>query len=555
MKLEFENKIYSPFLIVTKKMYIAQMLDTNGKPKDKMYIKGLPLVRREYCSNLKELYQNCVNYIMSNIRTISGAAKRDLRKNAELYNGYLDLIMSHLIDIFSRHKRTVEDRKNERMGKSYDYKDFIIYRELKQEAEKYAVKFAHAEVAKKMNARGVPVSVSTRIEYVLLAEPNNRFNKQGKQFTIAEDAEYFDTFREILRLDYLQYLKSQYVNRLNQLTETIFGNKLVNDRPIQAVSVMFSYLVNKNAVVTKIKETAWKHMMKNITTTANGSYPLALVLKDSCVLYESVQPLYDHLKKIYTDLDCKDACKPGTFAFDCIANMIASYHEQALPSTLTLDKHCESLYNTWLACFNYWKTMDPPRNNQGFVITQASCIYVTSQMLLGTLCISPEPYFNKCTQDVKDFFEVLALALNKDIVSSVKKRKILTREQIDSKRQKYEIELINQRHELQRSTTRRVIDYSSRVADPYLCLLWNTETSKKDLDENEINDLWEQYKKQYRQPSTDFSYMRNYNTSINSRDLSSFKYPDDQKHIIELYNSYSLFVASNNLPTKKKRKA
>ena len=129
------------------------------------------------------------------------------------------------------------------------YKKFIIYKGLSKAHEDYSEKTlvpAHVAVARKIHKRGTPVLANTRIEYVLLANTNNSFDKNEKQSKISESLDYFFEFRSILRLNTLHYINSQYVNNLDQLIFTIFGKEKI-------VTKLFGHLIAKNKVMTQLK--------------------------------------------------------------------------------------------------------------------------------------------------------------------------------------------------------------------------------------------------------------------------------------------------------------
>ena len=264
MKLEFEEKIYSKFLIFGKKRYIAEMTDENGKVKDKLYMRGVPLVRREYIEHFKSIYKTCVDVILANIATLNDTTiLNDSTVLKDLKNNLLNAIMEHFLQIL-------------RSSNDTTFKSFVIFKGLNKAHEDYAIASAHVKVARKIAARGTPVLPNTRIEYVLLASPNNKFDKNAKQSDIAESLEYYKEFRSVLRLDYLQYFDSQYVNNLDQLLTTAFGAKdegcLVfkqltrKNKRLEAVfgdtkhgargahiATLFGYLTAKNKMVAQIK--------------------------------------------------------------------------------------------------------------------------------------------------------------------------------------------------------------------------------------------------------------------------------------------------------------
>ena len=262
MKLEFEEKIYSKFLIFGKKRYIAEMTDENGKVKDKLYMRGVPLVRREYIEHFKSIYKTCVDVILANIATLNDSLN-DSPGLIGLKNNLLNAIMEHFLIIL-------------RSSNDTTFKSFVIFKGLNKAHEDYAIASAHVKVARKIAARGTPVLPNTRIEYVLLASPNNKFDKNAKQSDIAESLEYYKEFRSVLRLDYLQYFDSQYVNNLDQLLTTAFGAKdegclvfkqltrkggrleaVFGDTKHGArgahIATLFGYLTAKNKVMTQLK--------------------------------------------------------------------------------------------------------------------------------------------------------------------------------------------------------------------------------------------------------------------------------------------------------------
>ena len=239
MKLEFEGKIYPNFLILTKKRYVAQTVDEHGKLKDKLTIRGLPMVRREYCKNMTVLYEAVVRTIFKNIKAITSINKHTdgvlLRRQPE-YLAILDMINDNFVKTLSWQCMS-KDVTNK-------YLDFTIFKGLNK--EKYAGTVAHAVVADKIRARGTPVSQNSRIEMVYICQSNLSFDKNKKVAEIAEDLGYFKEFAEILRIDYLQYFKSQYINNFDVLLEVVFGAE-------HACTNMFKHHVQKNLFCKQLK--------------------------------------------------------------------------------------------------------------------------------------------------------------------------------------------------------------------------------------------------------------------------------------------------------------
>ena len=239
MKLEFEGKIYPNFLILTKKRYVAQMVDEHGKLKDKLAVRGLPMVRREYAKNMSSMYEKVVRTIFAQIKQITTFDKiadgEQLRQQPE-YRGILQMIFDNFVKALSWGCMS-DDVTNK-------YLNFTIFKGLNKES--YAGKVAHAVVADKIRARGTPVPQNSRIEFLIQADANMVYDKDKKMSEIVEDLAYFKEWNEILRVDYLQYFQRQYVDNFDILLEVVFGAK-------KACSNMFQSLVQKNVVCRNIE--------------------------------------------------------------------------------------------------------------------------------------------------------------------------------------------------------------------------------------------------------------------------------------------------------------
>ena len=80
---------------------------------------------------------------------------------------------------------------------------------------------AHVQLALRMEKRGLPISVGSRMEYVVLEHGHDPQARLGEKM---EDPTYFMHHCDILRLDRLHYLKS-VVPSMDQLFETAFKKK------------------------------------------------------------------------------------------------------------------------------------------------------------------------------------------------------------------------------------------------------------------------------------------------------------------------------------------
>ena len=72
-----------------------------------------------------------------------------------------------------------------------------------------------------MEKRGLPISVGSRMEYVILEHGDDPNARLGQKL---EDPTYYNSHCDILRIDRLYYLKS-IVPSMDQLFETVFKKK------------------------------------------------------------------------------------------------------------------------------------------------------------------------------------------------------------------------------------------------------------------------------------------------------------------------------------------
>lgn len=93
IELEFE-KVFHPFILLTKKRYIAKKFEN---PKDPFQCKGvdakgIALTRRDYCKMVKNCYSEVIDTIMDT------SNPNNLRNSANVYKKYVDKIDNYDID-------------------------------------------------------------------------------------------------------------------------------------------------------------------------------------------------------------------------------------------------------------------------------------------------------------------------------------------------------------------------------------------------------------------------------------------------------------------------
>lgn len=185
MKLEFE-KIYEKYLILSKKRYIAQVANKEGKIVD-FVKKGVVLTRRDNCKALRDIYLKTAIDILDNV------PKNDIIEN----------IVDYINNMFKR---------------KLDYNLFVITKSLSKDINEYDTKKSlpsHVQLAKKMRERGQNAETGSRIEFLFttLGKPDIDFNQGDK----VESLEYFEKWIFYMRIDYLYYLKKQMTTPIDEI--------------------------------------------------------------------------------------------------------------------------------------------------------------------------------------------------------------------------------------------------------------------------------------------------------------------------------------------------
>lgn len=252
MELEFEETIYSQFLILAKKKYVFRKMNRDGRVDSELGKIGVVLNRRDNCKFIRDVYALLVDLVFDNSAT--GADARGCRRDADTVSQCLckNCILLKMFErIYELETRRVavsqlvvtkgcrdygaddDSPVDDRLG-SYKIRPLPQEPEAKMrklgdrsEAEFYASQLpAVAQLKKRMTRRGLPVTEGSRVEYVMV-----RYGgvKQGENI---EDVDYFAEFSHILQIDTLYYM-NLLVAPLDQILETCFGMRDVIKRHAQ----------------------------------------------------------------------------------------------------------------------------------------------------------------------------------------------------------------------------------------------------------------------------------------------------------------------------------
>lgn len=187
LKLEFE-KLFRSFLILTKKRYAGwSFVRVNGKWEDKIEMKGIETVRRDWCKLVSETMNKVLKVILK---------EGDIEKAIENV------------------QRVVEDVKEGKI----DLEKLSVVKSITKRLKRYDGKLPHIELAKKIKERD-PSNAPTpgeRIPYVII---------KGNQI-LSKRAEHPDyVVQKNLRIDSEYYIKSQLLPPLERIFSVVGVDK------------------------------------------------------------------------------------------------------------------------------------------------------------------------------------------------------------------------------------------------------------------------------------------------------------------------------------------
>jgi DNA polymerase elongation subunit (family B) len=222
MNIEFEQAIYTKFVILSKKRYMYHSSDREGNCDGKIGKRGVVLARRDNSKLLRKVYERVIEMIFD------GKSKTDV----ELF------LVEYISEMFRRRipfdqyiatksiRSTDETVKTKGRIGDYKVKQLPSDEKERQQAlngrteRQYYIDSCPAQVqlAERMRLRGFPVDVGSRMEFVVLDKRNT--SSLGKKM---EDATYFLKRKEWLKIDNFYYLKS-LINPVDQLTSVALGS-------------------------------------------------------------------------------------------------------------------------------------------------------------------------------------------------------------------------------------------------------------------------------------------------------------------------------------------
>ncbi|ADO00461.1 hypothetical protein WIV_gp117 [Wiseana iridescent virus] len=323
MKIEFEDAIYTKFLILTKKRYMYQSATRDGTIKPEIGKRGVVLNRRDNSTFIRNTYENIVKIIFENTHTTNILKEKVLSSLIqdinEMFNhsfpiedfvitkstgDYGNLQPQYFLNEKGLHRATLGQYNVPFL--TDEIKEEQGIQTFEEESNWYLDKLpAHIQLLEKIKRRGQMCNEGSRLEYVIL-ETNNLKDKQSAKI---ETVNYFRKNKGILNLDYLYYLH-RLINPIDQILEVIFGlkdfmksiymNRVLKKKLTIQLTDLFSpqyniemdwlYLVKKSTSYTII--CGDRKECKSILVS--GGYQVVFSTK-----YLPLHPMYPFLQKKY----------------------------------------------------------------------------------------------------------------------------------------------------------------------------------------------------------------------------------------------------------------
>jgi hypothetical protein len=189
IELEFE-KVFHPFILLTKKRYIANKFENVKDPFDLKGVdaKGIALTRRDYCLMVKKCYKKVIDTILqdTNKKKECNLTENPVISSTKVYLEYVDDIFNYKIPI-----------------------DDLIVSAMLAASYKLQPGPVHVQLAEKLKKRKEEVQVGSRIPYIYIETDD--LKKQKSE--LGEDPKYAKKHN-------LKYNRSCY---LEQLAKPILG--------------------------------------------------------------------------------------------------------------------------------------------------------------------------------------------------------------------------------------------------------------------------------------------------------------------------------------------
>lgn len=237
ISLAYEEVIYWRFFILTKKRYMYNSCDKEGNISKKVGRKGVLLARRDNSNLIRKIYETVVTMVFDkeNKEDVISFVLNGINKLCSNTFDYKDFVITKAVGYIA--ELTAEEFTNEKGIKKMKVGNYTVPALLKDKDEREAQLIkkdvnnvkdfylkslpGQVQLAERMRRRGMRVDAGSRIEYVIIESENNFKDKTSEKM---ESADYFAIHKDVLKIDFIYYLKL-LVNPMDQLLFTAYKEK------------------------------------------------------------------------------------------------------------------------------------------------------------------------------------------------------------------------------------------------------------------------------------------------------------------------------------------
>ena len=220
MLLEFEEAVYDPFLILTKKRYMYKTYSQDGVHGDKIGKKGVLLNRRDNSAFIRDTYREVVDMIFQKRSKdeILNYIVEQLNVCCSSQLPISDFVITKRINDKEEYKirpLPTDSKKREKR-----LQDVGLPPDASQADYRLKCLPAHVQLAEKMKTRGIRVDMGQRLEYVI----TTRGGFKAKNFDKIEDPDYVKRFGDYVKIEHLYYVHL-LSGQLDDVIYTVFKIK------------------------------------------------------------------------------------------------------------------------------------------------------------------------------------------------------------------------------------------------------------------------------------------------------------------------------------------
>jgi hypothetical protein len=246
IELEFE-KVFQPFILLTKKRYIGKKFEDTRDPFKLKVIdtKGIALTRRDYCNMVKKCYREIINVMMET---------GNLEESFEVFKKYINKIDNYDIDVedliisamlakeyscgLCKKKTTWVCIRCEKCNTSNSHLNNSCDKCKNEFHCRHQFSLAHVNLGVNLLKRKEEIGVNDRIQYIFVEGTDPR-QKKGE---LAEDPKY-------AKENNLKFNRSCYLEQLAKTILGFFKITLENNQELLGESINYvnEKLINYNA--------------------------------------------------------------------------------------------------------------------------------------------------------------------------------------------------------------------------------------------------------------------------------------------------------------------